>query len=210
MDSVGRFETGFIRSSMPRQADPRILEIGTGPGRLASQFANPGSNFVGLDISSEMLKACGRRVGGTVSLVQSDASAGLPFKDSSFDFIYAIRSLKYATDFDKALKEIQRVIVPGGKFCFSVPNKRSINSINVHMHVPYMRTTVKEMKDKLLGHGFFIDEIVGGPKFPDFIYISRNQRLGLLAADLDSGLNRVFGVIASREMYISCRANDEA
>ena len=101
----------------PRAA---MLEIGSGPGRLAVTLAETGSEarIVGVDISSEMAEratnlAARHGVAGRVSFAVGDAAA-LPFADASFDLVVSTFSMHHWSNPGKGLAEIARVLRPGG------------------------------------------------------------------------------------------------
>ncbi|AWB83928.1 class I SAM-dependent methyltransferase [Corynebacterium liangguodongii] len=95
----------------------RVLEIGCGSAPCASWLADDGVGFVtGFDISAGMLA----RARHNVSLAQADVLA-LPYRDASFDVAFsAFGALPFVRDVAAALAEIRRVLVPGGRFVFSV------------------------------------------------------------------------------------------
>ena len=100
----------------------RVLDIGTGSGRLAVELAkNTKSDctIIGLDLSSDMLKkSCARAaqagLADRLSLLQSSA-AELPFADGSFDLVISYASLHHWRQPEAVFNEIFRVLKPGGK-----------------------------------------------------------------------------------------------
>lgn len=98
----------------------RVLEIGSGPGRLASRIAEMArdARVVGSDISPEMLAratswAERSGVAGRVRFVLADASS-LPFADGSFDAVVSTLSLHHWPNAAVGLREVRRVLRPGG------------------------------------------------------------------------------------------------
>jgi malonyl-CoA O-methyltransferase len=90
----------------------RVLDVGCGKGRFARVILNrhPAAEMWGLDISEEMLKfapAGMHACAGTMT--------ALPFADASFDAAYATESLEHAVEIDVAVKEMCRVVKPGGR-----------------------------------------------------------------------------------------------
>ncbi|MFT7072625.1 bifunctional demethylmenaquinone methyltransferase/2-methoxy-6-polyprenyl-1,4-benzoquinol methylase UbiE [Patiriisocius sp. Uisw_017] len=110
----------------------RILDIATGTGDLAIQYANAiqATKIVGLDLSSGMLSVAKKKVADTplddkISFVQGDSEA-LPFEDESFDVISVSFGVRNFENLDKGLAEILRVLKKGGLFVIletSVPTK---------------------------------------------------------------------------------------
>ena len=93
----------------------RILDLGTGTGVLAREFARRGAVTAGIDISDEQI-ATARRLaaaeGVTVDFRRAGAESA-PFADHAFDCLTANQCWLY---FDKsqALREARRLLVPGG------------------------------------------------------------------------------------------------
>ena len=99
----------------------RVLEVGSGPGRLAVWLARtgPALSLTGLDVSPAMVERATRRadeagIGGRVSFVVGDVGE-LPFPESSFDVAVSTLSLHHWPDPHGGLAEIHRVLKPGGE-----------------------------------------------------------------------------------------------
>jgi demethylmenaquinone methyltransferase/2-methoxy-6-polyprenyl-1,4-benzoquinol methylase len=110
----------------------RILDIATGTGDLAIQFAKltTTSEIIGLDISEGMLavarkKTAGANLANRVSFVKADSEA-LPFEDDSFDAITVSFGIRNFESLETGLSEIYRVLRPKGLFVIletSVPSR---------------------------------------------------------------------------------------
>ncbi|WP_432942713.1 class I SAM-dependent methyltransferase [Kribbella sp. CA-253562] len=92
----------------------RCLDLGCGTGNYFGLIAETGRRVVGLDRSSDQLRFA--REKGDVPLVESD-SARLPFAAGSFDDVLALWISTDLDDFGGTLREIARVLRPGG-FCY--------------------------------------------------------------------------------------------
>jgi ubiquinone/menaquinone biosynthesis C-methylase UbiE len=93
------------------------VDIGCGPGRLTLQISRrfPGLKVIALDNNRDMLALAGRRLSGRdISLVQASVQT-MPFDDSSLDFVVSTGSLHHWPEADRALREIYRVLKPGGQ-----------------------------------------------------------------------------------------------
>jgi len=85
----------------------RYLEAGAGEGRFIPNIREAGGEYVGLDISSEMLRKCEER-DPTVSLVVADTEE-LPFRDDTFEGVLCFATIFFVPNMLKALKEMGRV-----------------------------------------------------------------------------------------------------
>lgn len=95
----------------------KVLDVGTGPGFLASLFDELGHDCAGLDFSLEMIKIAhseAAKSGMRSAFLLADAGA-LPFRDESFDVVTNRHVVWTLTDPSKAMCEWTRVIKPGGR-----------------------------------------------------------------------------------------------
>lgn len=98
----------------------RFLDIGTGTGivpRALGDVARPPSRVVGCDRSAAMLAVARRRL-PPLSPVAADATR-LPFAASAFDVVTASFVLSHLADADACLRDVRRVLVPGGVVVFT-------------------------------------------------------------------------------------------
>ena len=96
----------------------RILEVGSGLGILAAEVAtrNPASEVIGLEYFAEQLDVARRQARPNLQFVQGDAHK-MPFQESEFDFAYCRYVLEHVSDPVQVLREMRRVVKPGGKVC---------------------------------------------------------------------------------------------
>jgi SAM-dependent methyltransferase len=97
-----------IAEAAPR----RVLEVGPGPGELSERIAEDlGAEVFAIDVSPRMVELTrARGIDARVGDVQA-----LPFEDASFDLVVAGWVLFHPADLDRALREIERVLRPGGR-----------------------------------------------------------------------------------------------
>jgi demethylmenaquinone methyltransferase/2-methoxy-6-polyprenyl-1,4-benzoquinol methylase len=104
----------FLVSRIPAGPDDRILDVATGTGAVARELRRrSGCTVVGLDQSPEMLAEARRRIGQGIELVCGEADK-LPFPDASFDGLTFTYLLRYVDDPAATLRELARVVRPGG------------------------------------------------------------------------------------------------
>jgi SAM-dependent methyltransferase len=93
--------------------DVPVLEVGVGTGVIALGLTELGYRVVGVDLSLPMLTTAKGRVGPRV--MQGDAKR-LPVSDASFDQAYSVWVLHVVGDIGAVLREVGRVLRPGGKY----------------------------------------------------------------------------------------------
>lgn len=110
----------------PHKAEaPKVLDIACGTGDTAIALDKKGMNVTGADISVEML-AVARKKAPHITFQYGDA-AGLDFPDNSFDAVSITFGIRNFDDRAVCLKEIYRVLKPGGLLCiaeFSIPRNK--------------------------------------------------------------------------------------
>jgi ubiquinone/menaquinone biosynthesis C-methylase UbiE len=100
-------------------AAARVLDVGCGSGWATRLMAEKAVNglVVGIDIADEMIKLARDTSASFANVEFQVASAEkLPFADGEFDQAFSMESLYYYADVLGALREIKRVLSPGGVF----------------------------------------------------------------------------------------------
>ena len=96
-----------------------VLDVGCGPGTISADLARrvaPG-RVTGIDLAPEVIEVARQSaegIDGVDLAFQVDDIYQLSFDDSSFDVVYAHQVLQHLSDPVRALREMRRVLVPGG------------------------------------------------------------------------------------------------
>jgi SAM-dependent methyltransferase len=96
----------------------RVLDAGCGSGRLTVALATAGAAVTGIDTNAGQLAEAERRsdeAGVELTLLEADLDAPLPFADASFDAVTSRLALMAASDPVATLRELRRVLEPGGR-----------------------------------------------------------------------------------------------
>ncbi len=115
--AVRQDELRWLRRNLGElPAPPRILDLGCGTGSFLRAVRDLTETADGVDLSAGMVAQAKRRSPDDAGLryTKIDGPA-LPFPDESFDVVTSVLSFRYL-DWDPILKEIHRVLKPGGKF----------------------------------------------------------------------------------------------
>jgi ubiquinone/menaquinone biosynthesis C-methylase UbiE len=92
----------------------RILEVGTGTGRISIPLLEHDADLIGCDLSAQMMMRQ-RDKHPTARLVQSDA-VFLPFPDGHFDALLTVHVMHLIGPWREALHEFKRILRAGGVF----------------------------------------------------------------------------------------------
>ncbi|MFH0760514.1 MAG: bifunctional demethylmenaquinone methyltransferase/2-methoxy-6-polyprenyl-1,4-benzoquinol methylase UbiE [Bacteroidota bacterium] len=121
----------------------QILDVATGTGDLAiAALSLDPDHVTGVDISAGMLEVGREKIlkmglGERISFVEA-ACENLPFPESSFDAAMVAFGVRNFTDPGQGLRELFRILRPGGKLVvleFSLPERRSIRAIyRIYFH----------------------------------------------------------------------------
>ncbi len=126
----------------------RVLDIGTGTGRMIELFADKASRFVALDNSVEMLRLARAKLAGMpgsdavqthTEIVLGDFNR-LPFADRSFDTILFHQVLHYAQSPESAIAEAARVLAPDGRLVivdFAAHDLEELRSVHAHARLGF-------------------------------------------------------------------------
>jgi ubiquinone/menaquinone biosynthesis C-methylase UbiE len=110
-------------------ARQRVLDVGCGQGIDLVQYAAAGARVTGIDLTPRHAELAERHLaalGLEGEVVVGDAES-LPFPDSGFDRVSSNGVLHHTPDIEQALREIRRVLRPGGEVRVLLYNRRSFH-----------------------------------------------------------------------------------
>lgn len=117
---------GMLRTQQVIPA--RLLDVGAGTGRLLGRVTElyPEASAVGADLAPGMCRTAAENLAGKrVQMVNADAE-NLPFDPASFDLVLSTSTYQWLSSLDQAFSEANRVLAPGGLFCFALFGERTL------------------------------------------------------------------------------------
>jgi SAM-dependent methyltransferase len=110
----------FIDSSLPNLVDKRLLDVGCGQGKDLARYKNLGAMIYGIDTSDFMVKQAKGML--NTAPIELGSIENTQFESNFFDVVTARYSLHYLATFEKAYREIARILKPGGWLVLVVPH----------------------------------------------------------------------------------------
>ncbi len=156
-----------------------VLEVGCGGGLIANELAQRGALMIGIDPSSNALAIARTKVQenglGQSAYFEQGYAESLPYADGSFSVIVCLDVLEHVRDLQATLKEITRVLAPGGIFIFDTINRTflarlaliwigegiPVNGLTPGIHDYQKFIKPDELRNALIANGLFIGEITG-------------------------------------------------
>ncbi len=107
----------------------RVLEIGCGMGTDGAQFAKAGAIYTGIDLTDAAVELARKRfqVSGLKGEFRVADAERLDFPEASFDLVYSHGVLHHTPDIEAAVREIHRVLKPGGRAMVMLYHRGSYN-----------------------------------------------------------------------------------
>ena len=114
-------EFGLLQAQLAGKSDARVLDLGCGAGHVSFNVAALVNDVVAYDLSQQMLDVVSaasiERGLNNISTV-CGAAERLPFADAEFDYVLSRYSAHHWSDVGLALREVRRVLKPGGVAAF--------------------------------------------------------------------------------------------
>ena len=120
----------------------RLVDVGTGTGRMLALLAEQAETATGIDRSPEMLRLARAKLDGSavpVHLMQGDV-ARLPLADASADTVVIHQLLHYLPDPAQALDEVARILAPGGRLLvadFAPHDREELRTQDAHARLGF-------------------------------------------------------------------------
>lgn len=202
-----RILAGFVEEICSRVTDrrPRILDVGCGTGANLLMLSAYG-DAEGVDVSEDALAFCRER---GLDHVKHGAGEELPYEDGMFDLVTAFDVVEHMDDDLAGLKEMFRVLRPGGHALVFVPTFMFLWGLQDDVSNHRRRYRLPELRRVLEQAGFEIERSTYAniTFFLPILLVRKLMRLTGLKTDTEnniniSALNGVFGALFGSESVI--------
>ena len=107
----------------------KVLEIGCGIGTDGAQFAKAGADYTGIDLTAAAIELARKRfaLSNLKGEFRVSDAEDLDFDNESFDLVYSHGVLHHTPDIEAAVREIHRVLKPGGRAIVMLYHRGSYN-----------------------------------------------------------------------------------
>lgn len=105
-----------------------VLDLGCAGGFMAEALAEKGAQVTGIDPAAQAIDVARAHAASARHNIRYDVGVGesLPYEEEAFDYVVCVDVLEHVQDLDQVLREVARVLRPGGLFLFDTINRNPI------------------------------------------------------------------------------------
>jgi SAM-dependent methyltransferase len=225
-------------SALGTASGARVVDVGCGEGQLAALLVGAGLHVTGVEPAAYLRDRFRDRVVSVdpASKVIDGLADRLPFADGEVEHIVSTEVLEHVPDPDAALRELRRVLAPGGTLCVAVPTSYT-ELVFWRLHPQYAANatherifTKPELRRLIERAGFSVERWEGRNFLPAVSWVfhallrSRSDHTGAILEHrfVDLGLAAIWRVLAlagllplveaagnrvwAKSWYVYCRA----
>lgn len=108
---------GAVQKYLDVREGETVLEVGCNRGSIVKRMQNIGARVYGIDINSEAI------ADGVAENLQVMDATELKFPNAMFDKVYSLHTIEHIPDIKKTLREMERVLKPGGRLVLTYPTE---------------------------------------------------------------------------------------
>ena len=150
MDVTNRFVLEFAKEFVRAHPGARMLDYGCGAGRMVAEARKSGLNMYGADVyyGGSATRSEAERSGLVGTAIFEVRGGRLDFADSFFDLVTNNQVLEHVEDLDAVLREIDRVLRPGGTVLSLFPSRDVYRE--GHIGIPFSHWFPKDSYPRFL------------------------------------------------------------
>jgi SAM-dependent methyltransferase len=129
----------------------RVLDVASGEGYGSHLISRTAQSVTGVDVSAEAVAHASEKYRTSNLRYQCASCTDIRLPDASFDLIVSFETIEHITEHEQFLREVNRLLAPGGVFLISSPNRPEYSEktgYNNEYHVKELdRTELKKLLD---------------------------------------------------------------
>jgi SAM-dependent methyltransferase len=185
----------------------RVLDIASGEGYGSALLAKSAGRVVGVDIAAEVIEHAKAKYQASNLEYILGSCAAIPLPDSSVDVVVSFETIEHHYEHDAMMREIKRVLAPGGLLVISSPDKLEYSDRPGHSNKYHVKELYRDQFRALLEQNFSRHVIAGQRLAYGSVILGEEGYSRLRSYDLDDeSLLPVPGV--SRALYLVAVASD--
>ena len=136
-------------------AGKRVLDIASGEGYGSAHLASIAAHVTGVDVSASAIAHARQQYATTPNLTFVEGQcAAIPLADASVDVVVSFETLEHIAEHEAFLREIKRVLAPGGLCIISTPNKAEYSDARGYQNEFHVKELYLTEFESLLGQFF--------------------------------------------------------
>ena len=136
----GKMLSGHLKPEMT------VLELGCGTGYFTRELARSGADIVAIDVSPELLEIARTNCSAPNVRYEIQNAYALTYSNATFDSVVG-SSVLHHLEIEEAVREIYRVLKPGGTIHFTEPNMLN-PQIAIQKNVPWIKRRLGDSPDE--------------------------------------------------------------
>jgi O-antigen biosynthesis protein len=140
-----------------------VLDIASGEGYGSAMLARFADSVIGVDISYEAVAHASNRYNLKNLEFLAGSCAAIPLNDATVDVVVSFETIEHHREHEDMMREIRRVLRPGGILVISSPDKVEFNAVFGSTNEFHIKELLREEFDALLGR-YFKNHILYGQK----------------------------------------------
>lgn len=140
-----------------------VLDIGSSTGIIANELAESFQKVTGMDIDTDGVKFAQKKFKKNNLKFQVGDAMSMPFENSSFDIVICAHVYEHVPNDRKLMKEIYRVLKPGGTCYFAAIN--ALWPIEPHYNLPFLSWLPKNLAHRYVRLFNKANEYYESPRF---------------------------------------------
>jgi 2-polyprenyl-3-methyl-5-hydroxy-6-metoxy-1,4-benzoquinol methylase len=140
-----------------------VLELGCGTGCFTRELARSGAEVVGIDVSPELLEIARANCSEPNVQYRIENAYALSYDEAAFDSVVG-SSILHHLEIEQALRDIYRVLKPGGTIYFTEPNMLN-PQIAVQKNVPWIKRKLGDSPDETAFFRWLLRRLLKGKGF---------------------------------------------